>query len=431
MIRRATRTAAPLSTRTFTTDIIGGEEVCCAERFGFTQTKEGIKSALAVVAEKPQVLLADVQLAQYMENLGTVVFVDADGVYYYWDKAKYSAAPKQGTLDKGRAFVIPCFQNSYDSHAIFGGTKMVVAEKSMSMTSKLTTPFYCGVYHNGRVFARSMKNPCEIHWSGNRPSDWTQAISRSGYVRLDPYGGDVLNILEYGGKIVLVRKYGICEISAQGDPRNFRVESRYEKILPEVVPDTAVICCGKLWVYTALGLYGYDGNTVSGQKLDFLGKNYNITRAMAYRGRYIYFDSECDGYKQILEYDVEENTLTPLARGFCMPFETAEGLCVFGGSAIYRLTERTDGVVSADEDSRIWTSETFTCGTDAAKTLKSLSAAGEGSFRYIVNCDGRVREASGFGTIPVNERGKRFTFTVKGYGTLKSLTAQWEVNRGI
>ena len=418
------RVRAGLNTRSVTLTLIGGEGEFCAERFGFRQDKNGLVAGYAPIKVEPAASVASAVAAKGLSAFGYNLLISKLGQLFKWNTSEFTAVKSIGVLSNVAPFIIPCTYGGENVYAVFSGKKLGILRESGLTQSTLPYKLHCGTMQCGRVFARDFDDPYLVRWSGTDIKDWACGIDGGGYVRVPPEGGEITGMAVFGEKTALVRKYGITVLRAFGDARHFRMEKTDHSALPEVFGGTAVVCAGRLWLYTAEGIYVYDGSSLTlanGGSDETGGKDYTCVGAAAFGNRYIFYSCVKGSTKFILEYDTRDNVLTPCADGCGTVFDDGKIPYCFSGNALTRLLS------GGDDPNRVWISKPVDLGTPYPKTLKSISADGEGDIRITVSCGGRERSA-GLGYTAIAERGTSFTFTVKGSGKLESLRAEWEVN---
>lgn len=426
MIRHAAAKRGTLKTKLFDTVIIGGEDNYCAERFSYSQSSDGVRASYTPMPFAPFLYVPDAILAQYLPNLDRLFAVDSSGNHYRWHPIDQDVPRKFGTLTNERTFVVGCYFNKAQAYAVFSGKQCYVAEPNGGTRTMIDTAFHCGDWHKGRAFLRDELDPFKIVWSGrkvnNVKSDGT--VYGSGYIQINPKGGPVQNIIEYGERLYLVRELAISEFVAPGDPRHFRVVTNTKFSLPKVHSDSAVICGGKLWVYTDNGIYSFNGGAVN---CEYRGecKKYTVTGAISYEERFIYYNAEKDGVKMLLEYDTEKKVLTPFAKNFFGVFWMKQGLYAFYSNVGHQFK------LGVEDPDRIWVSKPINFNNDKSKTLKSISVEGDGNLNIKIVSGGVERNLTGTGEIPVNLRGKSFTFTLTGACNVYKLAAHWEATHGV
>ncbi len=423
MKRRAPHAAAGLDTGTVSCALIGGEGKFCAERFGWSETAEGLVSSYAAQPVRPAASVGSAVHAQYLPALGFSVIVSKYGQYFKWNTTDFAALKNLGVVYTYLPFIFPCVIDGADAYAAVSGPKVGIITSAGMKSSSIPNKLYRGTFHCGRVFAVDDADRFTVRWSGYSVTDWTQGIDGGGYIKLNPERGGVLDIVEYGDKLVLVRQNGLTVLNALGDARHYRVTQSEEYALPPVKVGTSVICGGQLWFYTSEGLYSYRGETPKRAELDLCGDTLEITRATAYRGRYLYLEGTLGTEKRIVEYDIQTGACAQFAKGCNMVFAAENGLYCLNGSAITEL------VKGGSDASRIWRSSAIDLGMPTAKTLKRITLTGEGDVTVCAYCDGRTAGTFGKGATRLCERGVSFAFEVKGNGKVTGLSAEWEVSK--
>lgn len=118
----------------------------------------------------------------------------------------------------------------------------------------------CGVMHRGRLIGA---HETLLKWSGPEGFyDWKEGINGCGYMDLGPAQGNVLNILEYGGKVVAVREYGLTVLNWEGNPEDFSIKLT-DTACDKVYKNTACVVGGKLYFFTQSGLKCFDGTKIT------------------------------------------------------------------------------------------------------------------------------------------------------------------------
>ncbi|MDE7380051.1 MAG: hypothetical protein K2N14_03260 [Clostridia bacterium] len=421
---RKERVRSGLSTRSVTLKLIGGEGKFCAERFAFRQNEDGLVSIYSATKAVPSASITNPGFVKAVPVFGYTLMITKLGQIFKWSTTEFPTLKAVSVLTNIRPFIIPLSYAEQSLFALYSGNKLGILTENQYSYLTIPHKLCCGAFHCGRVFAKDYNDPYVVRWSGRDFKDWSSEIDRGGYVRLSPEGGQVLDIVVLGEKIVLVREHGLTVFRAYGDARHVRVEKLDHDELPRVFERSAIVCAGKLWFCSVEGIYSYDGNTVTLVKDDFDdvgGKVYEYATASVLDDRYVYFSCTKDGNKLIMEYDTKSNVLTPFASGCSLVYAEGRQPFCFMGNSVSKLN--FGGV----DEQRIWISKKIDLDTASVKTLKSIKAVGEGDIEITVDCDGRKR-STGLGCTRIAERGTGFTFTVKGSGNLKELSAEWEVN---
>ena len=420
----ATKTRSRLKTRVGVTDIFDGTDKLCAERFGFKTAGGKVTSHLAANYDKVVSLVTDLTYAKGLSTIGAAVFATLSGQYYKWVEDE-DVLYYIDTFSSEYPFAVEAHSDNQPVGLVFGGKRAGILHQPQDVTCGIDYGLYCGAFHYGRVFARDIDDPYLIRWSAHDVTDWTQGSDKGGSIRLDSFGGKVLDILSFGKELLIVREYALCVMHALGDEREFSVEQSAAHNLPTVTPYSTVICGGQLWFHTAEGLYSFNGNTLSCKPLPGYRFNYKVRQASSVGCRCIYldlYDRDNISTRCLLEYDVQEDVFTFLGNHYHHVFEIDENVYVFRRNTSFKMEK------GIKNDDYFWRSKKTDFGTGKCKTLKRLIAEGEGDLTFEIDCDGRKHTVEGFGSIAVGERAHSFEFTVKGAGSLSRLAAEWEVN---
>lgn len=218
---------------------------------------------------------------RYFACTDSALYSSADGATYA--KVCDLAASSPFLLDDGT-----------QSAAVISGTKAVVFKDGTPTAVDLSVKLGCGVMHCGRVFGA---DGYDVLWSGgNGITDWSQGIDKGGKLTLEPARGKVLNLLEFSGRLVAVRKYGLTVLNMFGSPENFSVGIT-DTDCDEIYKNTAAVVGGKLTFCSASGLKSFDGSRISPVAAP---RALNPVRAVEYAGGYF---ASCDGGVICLDTD--------------------------------------------------------------------------------------------------------------------------------
>lgn len=90
-------------------------------------------------------------------------------------------------------------------------------------------------------------------------ANWTQGVQEAGYVDLPSDYGEIRKAVSFDERLYLFRDYGVTELRAFGDNRNFKAVHR---ALPsgKVYPETIAVCGNALYFFSESGLYKSDGD---------------------------------------------------------------------------------------------------------------------------------------------------------------------------
>ena len=419
--RRIRRAVTALKTRVTVTDIFDGTDKLCAERYGFKTAGGKTFSHLAVSTRCPIPGMVNTGYAMGLPAIGGGLLMTRFGQSYKWNYED-DRCVGLGNVNNVKPFVVECSVDGENAYTLFGGSKLGLLKKDSQSFMAIAYKLYCGTFHYGRVFARDYNDPYLIRWSAYGTTDWSLGPDKGGHVRLNTLGGEVVGMVSYGKKLLIIRKNAVCVMHAFGDARGFSIEQSEAHAVPDVTPFTSVICGGQLWFYTEEGLYCFNGSSLSRKPLPDYIRGYEITFAMSVGGRYIYFNMSKGDLPCFLEYDVREDSFTRFAEGGYLISEMKDKMHCFYDDYVVELAP------DVGNDGYFWKSVSIDLGTGKCKTVKRLIAEGEGNLTFEIDCDGRTHSVNGFGSTVVGERAESFTFTVRGVGSLKRLTAEWEVN---
>lgn len=426
MYRHGLKTHGTFKSKTEKTLIIGGETDFCAERFGYKRENSGISPSYYVQKRMPAVTCNGVAFAQNMPLCNGVLMVslNENRLYVWLPKSTSSSRP---------LFLYNCSSPNIRVHSyvydnenvkviIYSNRVIRIASNCIVKVSTAGSTLFDGIVHCGRVFAVDSTDRYMLRWSGYTFAEWTEAIDKAGYVRLDSELGKLLNLFVLNEKIVAVREYGITVLSVLGDARHMRLNTEEKYRLPLAYEYNSVILGGQLWINTVDGLYIFDGGSVKKADFDPIMRGYELSNPQIANGRYIYYNALKDGVKCLFEYDTQTGAGTPFAK---------DCKCYFGESGGNNYCFKNDQVhclvSGADDPDRVWKSKPFVFDGGRARVLKNLVVEGEGQPLVEIDCDGRKIYANGAGRHYVGESGRTFTFKVTGNASVHSMTAEWEV----
>ncbi|MDE7181766.1 MAG: hypothetical protein K2O41_01865 [Clostridia bacterium] len=280
---------------------------------------------------------------------------------------------------------------------------------------------YCGVVHCGRLFAAQADNRQKLVWSGTGGvRDWEQGMGAGGYLYLDPDRGDMLDILEFGEKLVLIREYGLTVVNMFGSPENFSV-SMTDTDTDLIVKNTACVVGGKLYFFTKSGLCSFDGSRVHLVEHAHASGLTAVGGAVEFDGKYFAVcQSGLLGKKAILCYDTENGCsyfIDLQAEALC----SSDGVYAFAAGKLYKLKEGGGWT---------YTSGRIDFGTAKKKTVTEISAQGADGIELICGTLSRVFKDFK-GAVRPRMRGACFTVKLTGTGAVKKVTATAEVTIGI
>ncbi len=248
----------------------------------------------------------------------------------------------------------------------------------------------CGIMHCGRLFGADAYNGLLLRWSGEGGiEDGEEKLNGAGSLMLDGKRGAILDISEYGEKLVLVREYGLTILSAFGTPENFSAK----------ITDTDTDC-----------IYKGTARAVGGELLLLTSP----VSSAEFAGEY--FLACAEGVLCYNPADGESYVIGLAANCLC----AADCVYAFNGSGVFRLAESGEFTLVSETD----------FGAVKRKTLTEIFVGGVADIE--VSCGGKTRSFSGAGgKIRPRLRGENFAVTVRGRTPIASLTARAEVCGGI
>lgn len=168
------------------------------------------------------------------------------------------------TYDNSAPFLIEDLFEGVERAVIIIGKTASVCVNNEKIDVTLKVELECGVMHCGRLFGA---NGLDIWWSGPGGfSDWGDGTDGCGRLTLGADRGKVLDMVEYDGKVVVVREYGLTVLSMFGSPEKFSVDFT-DTDCDKIYKRTARVVGGKLYFFTESGLKCFDGSKISSLKI--------------------------------------------------------------------------------------------------------------------------------------------------------------------
>ena len=305
---------------------------------------------------------------------------------------------------------------------ISGNSRMSVVNDERSIASFGGGVREC-ILKNGRIFGVDSANPYKIKWSVEGGLDgWTDTIESSGWVAVQYGQGEILNLIVYKDKIVVVREHGLTFLTAYGTPENFKL-GYLEYTLPKIYANTARIVGGDLVFYTEDGLYFYDGNKAEKCRLGLAEELQSATFAAANKGQYYL----C-GVSKTLQRNVilVFNSILNTAYIIDVPAVMAavgEELIVYANRREYCLGEGGEYA---------FTSGDLDFSSDGNKVLKEIKILGGNDVQVEVSNGVTSRIVRGVrGKFRPHMRGKCFRITVRGTSKIDGISAVAEVRNEV
>lgn len=304
------------------------------------------------------------------------------------------------------------------------GDGVYVKYRGNTFTVKQVNLHICGgVMKNGRLFGVDIDDAYTVRWSGaDGAFDLTEGINGAGWIKLDAARGKVLNLINYGEKLVAVREFGLTVISAFGTPENFKIEAT-DTGTEAVYKNTAAVAGGKLLFCAGSGIYAFDGNRISRLAISKQNRISNPSCAVALGERYFVCGfSNALERRAVLAYDAYSETQYLIDSAAETLVASDKVYCFSDGGA---QTLEKGG------------SFNYICGgldfdATGRKVLTSLFIDCDGEAEVTVESDEKTRVfAADKGRLRVDMCGSTFKISVKAAEEIRTLKAYAEVKSGV
>lgn len=267
----------------------------------------------------------------------------------------------------------------------------------------------CGTMRCGRLFGASNSNGYTLKWSGLYGfTDWSD-ISESGSLTLDPYGGRILNLVNFDDELVIFREGCIVRFAVAGDPYIFRVKDTIP--VPPVTKNAQAITDDSILFFTASGLMRYRGGKVSrveGAVTDDLN---SVEATFVCLGRYVFFagSSKSLGRKVVYVYDYLLDCYQLLDIPAYFISQDEKGVIAYTQTEIYRVKLRDEDALYSVRTPEI------DFGSSKRKLLKELEVdCDDGVSVYVSNGVHTRKLPNPKGKNRLNMRGAKFRFIFEG-----------------
>lgn len=277
----------------------------------------------------------------------------------------------------------------------------------------------CGVMHRGRLFGADSVDGLTVRWSATEISEfWTEGLNESGYMKLDPERGKVLDMAVFKGKIVAVREYGLTVINACGGPENFSVDIT-DTDCDAIYKNTVQTYGGKLYFYSESGLKCFDGSKIAPIEI-----RHAVTKpqhSAQYAGRYYVTGTSKDTGGSVI-------LCVELTGGESSLIESRAD-AVYVRDGVYFILN--DSVYRISEGSRYsFESEALDFGTGRLKTVTKIEVRGTADISLFNGREMReFKDANGI--IHPHMRGQFFVLAISGDTPLEAVTVTAEVTDAI
>lgn len=425
MIKRTANANANLTaypaTKMQTADIISAEGALC---IGCEVENGKIVPALCA-CENTANAFTDVKTAGYSAAAG-VYFVCADEkVFYSEDGLNFS---ELAALAGDKPFIF--------EQRVNGAAKLYAAGSESCVSfgggSGGSNAFNCGIcggqFKSGRLFGIDKTDNLKLRWSGEGGAfDWEESIDGAGWLKLDGAGGQILNLLNYGERLVAVRENGLSVISAFGTPENFKAESKNLRV-SGIRKNTAAVAGNKLLFFAEngaySGLYAYNGAKITRVNCP-LAENISEPLCAAADGSLYFLSAFVKplSRRAVLVYNAES--------GFAYVADFPASAFAVSGGGVFAYA---DGFACKLKAGGKFTfkSGAVNFGSADAKYLHGVKICGDGGADIEVLNGRAVRAFTNVkNALRADMRGANFTFTVKSQAKITALTAVAEVMNGI
>ncbi|MDE6442553.1 MAG: hypothetical protein K2L12_07390 [Clostridia bacterium] len=347
---------------------------------------------------------------------GRFVACDSQGMYVSTDGLDFI---KLATAS-GRGFALEDVYKGKPRALMLSGFRCLAHDGGGFIVYGNPSNLYCGAVHCGRLFGIDADNRYILRWSKSGVNDWEEGINGAGKLVLDPERGAGLDIVSYGGNLIVIRQYGLTVLKMYGSPENFSVNIT-DTDCDEIYEGTAKTVLGKLYFYTSSGLKVYDGSVIKRVSHRLENEIALPICAAEYGGKYYLACNLKEGGKGILCYDPDDGESYLISGGVnCLC--RADGVYAYDNTAKYKLEKGGEYTFSSGK---------INFGTDEDKTVLSLRVDGARADITISNGTEKLKYTNVSGIIRPRLKGAYFTVEVKGVNTLRSITATAEVANAV
>lgn len=362
-------------------------------------------------------------------NVADAYYSVGAGRYFLWADGKlYSSVSGTNfitlaTMAASSPFFVESRNEDMTDITYFFCDSAVIKHMSKSFTSALLSEgLACGVVKCDRLFGADLSDGLKLRWSGpDGVMDWTKP--GAGWAYLDISLGNIINVCDVAGKLIVVHEMGLTRMNAYGNPDNFAVERIYR--VPNILKDTAAVIGDKLYFCSQDNMYCYSDSGVSIVD-DGLFSMLTPTKAKAYGENYMIIGYHTGIWHECLYiYNTLEKS-SYLCDFPATAFAGNEELFAYmSGGGAYSLC------ISGERYRFI--SGTFDFGSRKPKMLLRLEVTAEREYYVTVNNGAEDITFTG-GTekvINCNIRGVEFTVTVESDDEVSGVMAYAEVESGI
>ncbi|MCD7728852.1 MAG: hypothetical protein LUI60_02940 [Clostridia bacterium] len=398
----------PSSRKTYA--LIDGEKVC-GRLFAAKTGSHGVY---------PQYYFKDTGITGVPDGV-TAGYAASNGSIFICANGRLYVKPASDTLFYSMVtnFTGKPFFSEYGGKVVISdGNKFSQYNGTSLVTATAETPLYGGTVHYDRLFGVDVSDSLCVRWSAAGSVDgWDEGIRNSGWLKLAPQKGDILQLVSYGEKLIALRENGISVIKAYGATENFRVNAT-DIYCETVTYGTAAVCAGKLFFAAQGGLYSYDGTDIAREAADGLEGAGEILSGAAYGNEY-FASLTIDGEKAVACIHGESGDTS---------FYRFTHDCLFSGKNVYAAVGGALYELCSPAGTFGWESGYTDLGEKGKKLLHSVYIDCDGLCSLTVESRGVSRIFTGVkGKVNVKMAGEGFYFTIEALSAVRSVTAVFEI----
>ena len=323
--------------------------------------------------------------------------------------------PYYTNFDGSSPFLIEEYIDGSGCSIVISGRDSMLDSPEIGSKNKLPYSLNCGVLHCGRLFGG---DGYTLRWSGSEdPRSWSEGLHSSGYLKLEPERGKILNLLVYGGKLVAVREYGLTVFSMHGAPENFSV-SFTDTDCDCIYRNTACVVSGKIYFCSLSGLKSFNGTAISPLELKYAVSG--AKSAVEYGGKY-FLACKSEALKSNVILCVDADLESCIIDASADVLFVKDGVRFFNSNGQYILERGGEYK---------FVSSVIDFGTDRMKTITELKVKGKATISIMTERLINVYKVKD-GTARPHMRGKHFTVIAEGSEDVSEISITAEVMNAI
>lgn len=284
-------------------------------------------------------------------------------------------------------------------------------------------PLKCGTYRCGRLFAADRNNDFRLLWSGEGGvKDWEESVSGAGYIDLQTRLGAIERLFDFDDELVVLRKFGLTRINANGTPENFSI--RGEDILPSVTGGTAAAMSDRILFCAGDSLYEYSNGSAKKCENDVMCDISSPQSAFSPDGRRYFLCARSKALNRSVVYVFEPRLNSAYIVDIAANF--------VAGHENLLLATSDDMLKLQSAQKYAYICKILTFGTANKKTLGAIDIDSAAPVDIEISGDGAVRSFYGVnGRIYAHMRAKQFSLKITATGEVRSFTAEAEVTNDV